>query len=148
MNKKKRRIGVLSFTKSFFFSSFFLCFFPFCSNKHKMFHFKQVFFQAQHWNETRSLRPKQYLFQHRFPMLNSVCRLLVRCLCGYRFCFVCGEEAHAPVKVCPGKWCFHRNVPWQRLEASRKKNWSNCYARVMYVILSLERCVLQQFPPE
>eukprot|EP00667_Euglena_gracilis_P005970 EG_transcript_6019 len=25
-------------------------------------------------------------------------RLLVRCLCGYRFCFVCGEEAHAPVK--------------------------------------------------
>eukprot|EP00668_Euglena_longa_P004748 GGOE01005546.1.p1 GENE.GGOE01005546.1~~GGOE01005546.1.p1 ORF type:complete len:630 (+),score=206.80 GGOE01005546.1:54-1892(+) len=25
-------------------------------------------------------------------------RLLVQCLCSHRFCFVCGEEAHAPVK--------------------------------------------------
>eukprot|EP00993_Chasmostoma_nieuportense_P007616 NODE_886_length_1786_cov_31.486438_g830_i0.p1 GENE.NODE_886_length_1786_cov_31.486438_g830_i0~~NODE_886_length_1786_cov_31.486438_g830_i0.p1 ORF type:complete len:559 (+),score=162.41 NODE_886_length_1786_cov_31.486438_g830_i0:48-1679(+) len=25
-------------------------------------------------------------------------RLLVRCLCGYAFCFVCGGEAHAPAK--------------------------------------------------
>jgi len=35
------------------------------------------------------------------PLSLPIPRLFVQCLCGYKFCFMCGEEAHAPVKVSP-----------------------------------------------